>query len=188
MVPFGTWSPWFPEVWGKGLVPLFELFLFTGLLDLSLNWMSFYTKDKSWKYSFTPLKFINHYLWTQSAPLLPGRQLSLLLLNHLSQVLLSLTGGLLGLGRGELGRRQILINHSKPVHEIYKVCKIKPTSEEEEKLLLVDRLVEGRHVVAKPPSLPPGPSFLVESAVPADLGHGQPRLKLSSSKMHSVCP
>ena len=74
-----------------------------------------------------------HYLWTQSLCLPPGRQLSLLLPNLLSQVLLSLTGRLLGLGRGEFGRRQILINHSKPVHEIYEVCKIKLTSEEEEK-------------------------------------------------------
>ena len=63
--------------------------------------------------------------------------------------------------------------------------RIKLTFEEDEKLLLVDRLVEVRHMVAKPPSLPPGPSFLVESAVPADLGHGHPWLKLSLSKMHS---
>ena len=57
------------------------------------------------------------------------------------------------------------------------VCRIKLTSEEEEKLLLVDGLVEVRHVVAKPPSLPPGPSSLVESPVLADLGHGHPWLK-----------
>ena len=190
MVPFGTWSTWFPEVWGKDLVPLFELFLLTGLLDLSLNCRSFYTKDKSWKYLFTPLKFINHYLWTQSAPLIPGRQLSLLLPNNLSQVLLSLAGRLLGLSRGELGRRQILINNSKPVHEMSEVCRIKLTSEEEEKLLLVDRLVEVGHVVAKSPSLPPGPSFLVESPVLANFSHGHPRLKLSLSSnciAHSGC-
>ena len=58
------------------------------------------------------------------------------------------------------------------------VCRIKLTSEEEEKLLLVDRLVEGRHMVAKPPSLPPGPSFLVESSILADFCQCQPRLKL----------
>ena len=73
------------------------------------------------------------------------------------------------------------------MHEIYKVCKIKLTSEEEEKLLLVDRLVEVGHVVAKSPSLPPGPSFLVKSPILADLCHGQPRLKLSLSKMHNAC-
>ena len=57
------------------------------------------------------------------------------------------------------------------------VCRIKLTSEEEEKLLLVDGLVEVRHVVPKPPSLPPGPSFLVQSPVLTDLCHGRPRLK-----------
>ena len=68
------------------------------------------------------------------------------------------------------------------MHEIYKVCKIKLTSEEEEKLLLVDGLVEVRHVVAKPPFLPPGPSFLVQSPlVIGDLSKGHPRLKLSLS-------
>ena len=68
------------------------------------------------------------------------------------------------------------------MHEIYKVCKIKLTSEEEEKLLLVDRLVEVGHVVAKSPSLPPGPSFLVQSPlVIGDLSKGHPRLKLSLS-------
>ena len=62
------------------------------------------------------------------------------------------------------------------------VCRIKLTSEEEEKLLLVDRLVQVRHVVAKPPSLPPGPSFLVQSPlVIGDLSKGHPRLKLSLS-------
>ena len=64
------------------------------------------------------------------------------------------------------------------MREIYKVCKIKLTSEEEEKLLLVDRLVEVGHVVAKSPSLPPGPSFLVESSILADCCQCQPRLKL----------
>ena len=63
------------------------------------------------------------------------------------------------------------------MHKIY-VCRIKLTFEEEEKLLLIDRLVQVRDVVAKPPSLPPGPSSLVESPVLADLSHGQPRLKL----------
>ena len=67
------------------------------------------------------------------------------------------------------------------------VCRIKLTSEEEEKLLLVDRLVQVRHVVAKPPSLPPGPSFLIQSTVLADLCHSHPRLNLSLSKMHCAC-
>ena len=68
------------------------------------------------------------------------------------------------------------------------VCRIKLTSEEEEKLLLVDGLVEVRHMVAKPPSLPPGPSFLVQSPlVLGDLSKGHPRLKLSLSKCIIMC-
>ena len=60
--------------------------------------------------------------------------------------------------------------------------RIKLTFEEDEKLLLVDSLVEVRHVVPKPPSLPPGPSFLVQSPlVLGDLSKGHPRLKLSLS-------
>ena len=73
------------------------------------------------------------------------------------------------------------------MHKIY-VCRIKLTFEEEENLLLVDRLVQVRDVVAKPPSLPPGPSSLVESPVLADLRHGHPRLKLDDifKKLHIV--
>ena len=66
--------------------------------------------------------------------------------------------------------------------------RIKLTFEEDEKLLLVDRLVEVRDVVAMSPSLPPGPSSLVQSPVLADLCDGHPRLKLSLSKMHHACP
>ena len=65
--------------------------------------------------------------------------------------------------------------------------RIKLTFEEDEKLLLVYRLVEVRDVVAMSPSLPPGPSFLIQSTVLADLCHSHPRLKLSLSKMHSAC-
>ena len=56
--------------------------------------------------------------------------------------------------------------------------RIKLTFEEDEKLLLVYRLVEVRDVVAKSPSLLPGPSFLVQSSILADLCDGHPRLKL----------
>ena len=59
--------------------------------------------------------------------------------------------------------------------------RIKLTFEEDEKLLLVYRLVEVRDVVAMSPSLPPGPSSLVQSPVLADLCHSHPRLKLSLS-------
>ena len=55
--------------------------------------------------------------------------------------------------------------------------RIELTFEEDEKLLLVYRLVEVRDMVAKSPSLPPGPSFLVQSPVLTDLCHGHPRLK-----------
>ena len=65
--------------------------------------------------------------------------------------------------------------------------RIELTFEEDEKLLLIYRLVEVRDMVAKSPSLPPGPSFLIQSTVLADLCHSHPRLKLSLSKMHSAC-
>ena len=123
-----------------------------------------------------------HYLWTLSVPLLPGRQASLLLLKELSQIF-SLIGSLLG--RGEFVCRHILINQSKPVHKIY-VCRIKLTFEEDEKLLLIDRLVHVRDMVAQPPSLPPGPSPLVESPVLADLGQCHPRLKLDDISKNCI--
>ena len=66
--------------------------------------------------------------------------------------------------------------------------RIELTFEEDEKLLLVYRLVEVRDMVAKSPSLPPGPSSLVESPILADLSHGHPRLKLDDifKKLHIV--
>ena len=94
--------------------------------------------------------------------------------------------GLRLLGRGEFVRWQILINQSKPVYIRCMKYRIKLTFEEDEKLLLIDRLVHVRDMVAQPPSLPPGPSPLVESPVLADLGQCHPRLKLDDISKNCI--